>query len=300
MQKSLSDISNPDSLIAYMAKGFQQNANNTKAQASATASMMDASNTANAITQKYVRDQNIRDQHMLSPSMCHSLYNGQTISSATKKTRTITRAIEDVMDPRGEAKPNTPSYYGRAQGFQAANAVHYSRYCSSEDVNDGLCSKTSTIPDGDQRVKSLFGDSDSYDGQTGVNAANDYATNLVQPFSPTGLRGDQLRSLKGQEAYALRRSYNARMSLARHAITQVIAVQTPSVPVSPAQKQQMINNGIASPPDRASPLQLISMDVDRRMSSADWANQLQGMLPTTVQREIATELAPVPVPVTSP
>ena len=146
-----------------------------------------------------------------------------------------------------------------------------------------------TLPNGDQRAASLFGP-ETLDGTTGVNAANDYATNLVQPIVPAALRGDQLTSVTGQDAAAQRRAYTARMSLARNALSYTIAVQTPAVALTAAQKQQMTDQGL-TPVDTASWFQAMNLEVSRRVSSVGWAASLQSMPPASVNREIALELA---------
>ncbi|MDT8278803.1 hypothetical protein RQ734_22360, partial [Roseomonas mucosa] len=136
---------------------------------------------------------------------------------------------------------------------------------------------------------SLYG-ADTLNGETGVNAANDFATNLVQPVVPAALRGDQLTSVNGQDAAARRRSYTARMSLARDVLNYSIAVQAPSVTLTAAQQQQMQDQG-RTPVTTASWLQAMDLEVSRRVSSVSWAASLQAMPPASVSREIAMELA---------
>ena len=192
------------------------------------------------------------------------------------------------MDPRSEGAPGTPAYYGAAQSAAASTQLHLSRYCDQREAEAGLCT-VSQLPNGDQRASSLYG-SDTLAGETGVNAANDFATNLVQPVVPAALRGDQLTSVSGQDAAARRRSYTARMSLARDVLNFSIAVQAPSVTLTAAQQQQMQDQG-RTPVTTASWLQATDLEVSRRVSSVSWAASLQAMPPASVNREIAMELA---------
>ena len=80
------------------------------------------------------------------------------------------------------------------------------------------------------------------------------------------------------------------MSLARGVLDYAIGVQSPSVPLNDAQKQQMQSEGL-TPVDNGSWLQALMLDANRRYSDVNWAAQLQGMTPAAVNREIAHELA---------
>jgi len=194
------------------------------------------------------------------------------------------------MDPRGEAVIGTPAYYGAGQAMEAAGQVHLSRYCSTTDAEAGLCTAAATATqNADQRASSLFG-ADNLIDQNGVNAANDFGTNLIQPIVPAALRGDQLTSINGQDAAARRREYNARMSLARSVVNLAIGQQTPGV-ILTAQQQQLLTNEGLTPPASGSWLQALSLEATRRISDVTWAAGLQAMPPASVEREIATELA---------
>jgi len=128
------------------------------------------------------------------------------------------------------------------------------------------------------------------EGKRGVNTANDFKTNLLQPIVPAALRADQMTSLSGQDALPRRRSYNARMSLAGSVISYAIALQSPSVPFTAQQQQQQRAEGL--PVDtNGSWLTAVSLEVNRRMSDAGWHASLQAMPPASVQREIAVQLA---------
>ena len=162
------------------------------------------------------------------------------------------------------------------------------RYCSQDEADAGLCTMGQQ-PNADQRASSLFG-ADNLGDVNGVNAANDFGTTLIQPIPPAALRGDQLKSVNGQDAAVRRRSYNARMSLARSIVSYAIGQQTPGIVLTQAQQQEMQNEGIPVPAS-GSWLQVISLEVNRRLASTAWQAGLQNMPPASVEREIATELA---------
>ena len=276
------------SVTDMLRDGFTQEANYQKAQVSAQQQIADASNTANARVQRDFRNAQIRDEQTPNPQACAALDNGQSLQAAAGQAARLAAGISDVMDPRSEGAPNTPAYYGAAQSAAASTQLHLSRYCDQREAEAGLCT-VSQLPNGDQRASSLYG-ADTLNGETGVNAANDFATNLVQPVVPAALRGDQLTSVNGQDAAARRRSYTARMSLARDVLNYSIAVQAPSVTLTAAQQQQMQDQG-RTPVTTASWLQAMDLEVSRRVSSVSWAASLQAMPPASVSREIAMELA---------
>lgn len=271
-----------------LRQGFTQNANYSKAQISAQRQIADASNTAMARFERDKRNAEIRDEHVVSPMHCAALDNGQTITVSAGQSWKIADAIQKVGDERGQAVKETPSYYGQGQAIEAINVLHYARYCSSDEAAAGLCS-TSQRPNADQSASSLFG-TGTYDRQEGIDAANAYITHLIEPLAPTAQRGAQMTSLAGKEAAVRRREYNARISLARNILADVLAAQSPSVPLNDAQKKQMQDEGL-TPVDRGSWLQALQLDVHRRYSDVNWAAQLQTMTPAAVEREIANELA---------
>lgn len=275
-------------VTTLLRQGFTQNANYSKAQVSAQRQIADATNTAMARFERDKRNAQIRDEHVVNPLHCAHLDNGQTITVGAGQSWKVASAIQAVADERGEAKKGTPSFYGAAQAVEAINMLHYARYCSGDEASAGLCS-ASQRENADQRASALFG-TGTYDGQDGVNAANDYVTNLIQPIVPTAQRGAQMTSLVAKEAAVRRRQYESRMSLARSVLNEVLAAQSPSVPLSAAQKKQMQDEGL-SVVDTGSWLQALQLDVHRRYSDINWAAQLQSMPPAAVAREIANELA---------
>ena len=285
---ALTDLTNPASVSSLLTAGFTQNANYSKAQIGAQQQIADASNTAMARYERDVRNSDIRDEQTANPENCATIDNGQVTEAAALQGWRAATAIEAVTDARGEALPNTPAYYGTGQAMEAAAQLHLQRYCSATDATAGLCTATQQA-DFDQRASSLLG-ADNLIDTDGVNAANDYGSNLIEPIVPAALRSDQLTSVNGQDAATRRRSYNARMSLARSIINYDIGVQSPGVTLTPAQQQQMTNEGIPVPKS-SSWMQVISLEVNRRLADVSWAAGLQSMPPASVEREIATELA---------
>ncbi len=273
-----------------LREGFTQEANYAKGQVGAQEQITDASNTAMARFQRDIRNSEIRDQQTPNVQNCTALDSGQVVTAAALQGWRTGQTIESVMDPRGEALAGTPAYYGTGQAMEAAGQVHLSRYCSSTDAAAGLCTEAAVaMQNADQRASSLFG-TDNLIDQDGINAANDFGTNLIQPIVPAALRMDQLTSISGQDAAAHRREYNARMSLARSVIDLAIGQQTPGVALTVQQQQLLTNEGLPVPAS-GSWLQALSLEATRRISDVTWAAGLQAMPPASVEREIATELA---------
>jgi hypothetical protein len=275
-------------LALLLTQGFTQNANYSKAQVSAQQQIADATNLSMTRVQRDFRNAAIRDEHVVNSQHCAHIDNGTTITVGAGQSWKVATSIQGVGDQRGEALQGQPAYYGSSQAIEAINQLHLARYCSADEAAAGLCS-TSQRPNADQRASSLFG-TGTYDGQDGVNAANDYVTNLSQPIVPAALRGNQMTSLIGREASVRRREYEARMSLARSVLNDALASQSPSVPLNAAQQQQMQNEGL-TPVTTGSWFQALQLDVHRRYSDVNWSAQLQTMTPAAVQREIANELA---------
>lgn len=283
------NITNIGNLIGdRLTQGFTQISNYQKAQVGAIQQITDAALMSQARYQRDLRNAGIRDQHVASPQACYGLDSGQAAEVSRIQAGQVAASINAVMDRRGEGAPGTPAYYGQAQSMTSANALHLSRYCNQTEAAVGLCS-LSARPNADVRFSSFHG-ADVYAGSAGVNAANDYATNLIQPVVPAALRGDQLTSISGQDASAQRRGYDARMSLARGVLTHQIALQSPAVMLTDQQKQQLRARGI-DPGETGSWLQVLGLEVDRRVSDVGWASALQAMPPATVSREIAIQLA---------
>lgn len=272
-----------------LTDGFTQTANYAKAQVGAYQQIADASNIAMSTYQRDLRNAGLRDEHTLSPQACVALNMGQAITVSAGQSWRVRTAIGQVTDRRGEAGPGTPAYAGQGQAAAAITQLHLSRYCSQNEANAGLCTVNAARENLDQRASSLMG-VPAYAGQDGVNAANDYATNLVQPIVPAASRGDALTSVAGQDAEARRRGYNAKMSLARDVVNDIIAARTESVTLTAEQKQQQADQGL-TPTEKSSWFGALELDVNRRSGNVAYAAALQAMLPASVLREIASELA---------
>lgn len=284
LEDKFTDIGNL--LSDKLTDGFTQTANYAKASVGAMEQITDASNTAMATYQRDLRNAALRDEHTLSPQACAALNMGQAITVSAGQSWRVRSAIGQVTDKRGEAGPGTPAYAGQGQAAAAITQLHLSRYCSQNEAAAGLCTLNTARENLDQRASSLLG-VPAYAGQDGVDAANDYATNLVQPVVPAASRGDALTSVAGQDAEARRRGYNARMSLARDVMNDLIASRTESVTLTPEQKQQQADQGLTQT-ERSSWFGALELDVNRRAGNVAYAAALQGMPQATLLRELVT------------
>ncbi|MDD2859463.1 MAG: hypothetical protein PHT60_14900 [Acidiphilium sp.] len=271
-----------------LGDGFTQLSNYMKGQVGATQQIVDASNQANAIVNRQMADAQIVQQHVVTPQTCDSLTNGQSIVAAGNQAAATAAVIANIQNARDQAQPGTPSYNGMAQGIASINKLHYSLYCSANDASAGECQETAT-PDADQDADSILGQS-TFDGQTGLNTANNFATVLIQPVAPAAIRGSQLASNAGQNAIIWRRHYNAEMSLARQVVSDIIAQRTPTVTLTTAQRAELAAEG-QTVVTTASWLEALELDANRRESNIQWHANLVAEPPASVQREIAVELA---------
>jgi len=273
-----------------LQEGFTQEANYSKASIGAMQNITDASNEAMAQYDLQLRDAQIRDEQTASPTACTDLDNGVSTQAAAIQGDAVGFTLGQIEDVRDESGPNTPSYYGQAQGVASESAEHVDYYCDPNDVAAGLCANTTTATaDADQRFSSLFG-SGTYANQTAVTTAKDYAINLIEPVAPAALRGDQLNSITGQDAAILRRSYNARISLAQNVVDNIIGMQSPSVPLTAQQQAYLAEIGLPQE-TTGSWLQVLQINAESRESDINWNAQLQSMPPAAVEREVALELA---------
>jgi hypothetical protein len=274
-----------------LQQGFTQNANYAKAQVGAMGQLADASNTANTLVQRTFRNAQLRDDHTLSPQACMALNFGQSITIAAGQSSKVSASIGLITDRRGQALPGTPAHEGEGQAIAAVTQLHLTRYCSEDESAAGLCTVDPTRQNLDQSAGSLTGFS-VYDAtdNNGVNAANDFATNLIQTVVPGAIRGDALTSAAGQDAEARRRRYNAKISMARKVTNDIIGSRTISANLTADQKQQMVDQGL-TPSDQSSWLGALDLEVNRRSGGTAWHASLQAMPPKSVMVEIATELA---------
>lgn len=273
-----------------LQEGFTQNANYAKAQVGAQEQITDASNESMAQFDLQMRDADILEQHALNPEQCLSADGGDATQAAAVPAYLVGATIAHVQDLRDEGAPGMPSYQGVAQGDAAANTEHVKNYCDQNDVAAGQnCTYNQATADQDQQFSTLFGNG-TYTSQQAVTAAKDYAVTLIQPVAPAPLRGSQLNSVAGQNVQVWRRAYNARISAAQTYLANLIGAQTPSVTLT-AQQQQYLQSTGQQVPAKASWLQVLQIEAERRFTDLNWAAQLQAMPPATVVREIATELA---------
>ena len=277
------------SVQQLLQEGFTQEANYAKATVGAQQQIIDASNLVMARFQRDMRNAQIRDEQTASPTACIAVDGGVSTQAAAVQAYGVAQTIATIHNLRGEAGPGMPSYYGQGQGVASMAQNHLNYYCDQNDVAVGLCASASGTPDADQQFSSLFG-AGTYADQNAVNAAKDYAINLIEPVAPAALRGDQLTSIQGQDAAVRRRSFNARMSLAQSLVDQEIGMQTPSVPLTPQQQQYLTAMGLPSQ-QNGSWLQVLQIEAERRISDVNWNATLQAMPPAAVEREIAIELA---------
>ena len=275
-----------------LQQGFTQNANYSKAQVGAWQQITDASNLANAQFRMQMRQAQIRDEHTVSPNSCTALDGGVSATAAAVQGYNVGWTIAATHNARGQAQPGMPSYYGAAQGTASMAANHIGNYCDQKDADAGLCPNgVSTTPDADSNFSSLF-DSGTYGSQAAINAAKDYAVNLIEPVAPAALRGNQLSSIQGQDAAVHRRSFDARMSLAQSIVDLQIDMQTPSVPITEQQQTYLTNMGLPAPANgNISWFQALQIESERRVSDVGWASALHQEPPVAVEREIAQELA---------
>lgn len=270
-----------------LQQGFTQNANYSKATISANRQIADASNSAMAGFHLQVRDAEIRDEHTVSPNACLALDGGVSTVAAGVQGYNVGWTIGQIHNLRGQAQPGMPSYYGQAQGVASMARQHLGRYCDQKDVDAGLCASVSNNPDGDA-IYSNFFVSGTYTDQTALDAAKDYATNLIQPVAPAALRGDQLSSVEGQDAAVRRRSYDARMSLAFSVVDEQIGMQAPAIPITGQQRTYLTNMGLTAPTSGSiSWFQALQIEAERRVSDVNWAATLHAEPPAAVSREIA-------------
>ena len=232
----------------------------------------------------------VRDQHVLSPQACISLDSQQSMTAASAQASKVSVAISQVMDSRTQARPNTPAWEGQGKAMAAITQLHLSRYCDEDEQQAGLCTApTVAMINADQESTSLLAQ-ETYADQTAVNAANDFATNLIQPVVPAAIRGDALTSVAGQDAESHRRGYNAQMSLARGVLNDIIASRAGSVQLTTAQQSQLQAEGLPAS-QTGSWYEATDLEVNRHLSSTDWAASLQYMPEKSVLVEVANELA---------
>ncbi len=273
-----------------LTRATDQVTRNVRATVAAQEQIQDATNTAMAAYQRNLRNADIVANHVVTPAACLALDGGQSVSVSGRQADTFSRNVGAITNPRGEGGPATPAWEGAGQAAMANVQQHLARYCSAADVQAGLCGAVSPLENADQRADSFIG-VPTYGDQATINAANDYVTTLLQPVPPGTLRGDPRKSMAGLQEEEDRRNYNANMSLARKAATDIFASHAPTVQLTPEQQQQMQVEGRPQL-QTASWYDALALEVTRRYGSQAWAASLEQMPSAPViLREVAREQA---------
>jgi len=131
-------------------------------------------------------------------------------------------------------------------------------------------------------------------GPTGL-AAEDYIQNLTDPMPPAQPSGSQFNTPAGRRYLAGMKTYNARMSLAREALSQVAAWNTAAYPLSGWLSKSLGEIGAPVPPPNASGMisehQMMSALVDGRFANPNWYADIATESSSDLLREIAYEEA---------
>ena len=273
-----------------LISGFNQISNYLKGQTASSIQIADASNTVNAMFARSLHNSEIVAAHAVSPAACLALDMSQSASVASSQADRVTLILANVTDPRGEGAPSTPAFGGAAQAAEANRTLHLRRYCSQLDVEAGLCSAVSELENGDTRAASLFGHP-TYPAQADLDAANDYATTILQPTPPSPLRGDARSGVNGAQATQRRRNYDGRMSLARWVLNSLVGAYTSSVQLtSDQQAQQRLLGRTATA--NGSLYDVLDLEVTRRFGNQAWNVALERMpSDPVILREIARQNA---------
>lgn len=276
--------------ISTLTMGFNQVSNYMKGQTASMIQLFDASNTANATFQRQVRNAGIVADHSVSPAACLALDQGQSASVAGAQADRVTIILSGVTDARGEGGPGNPAYSGAAQAAEANRVLHLRRYCGALDVEAGICGAVSQRENGDQRAASMFGQP-TYAAQADIDAANDYASSLLQPTPPPPLRADARKGIDGVQAEQQRKAYNARMSLSRWITNDLVGMRASAVVLSADQQAQQRAIG-RTPTANGSEYDALDLEVSRRYGNVGWNVALERMPSAPVLlREVSRQLA---------
>ncbi len=276
--------------ILTMTQGFNQVSNYLKGQTASMIQLFDASNTANATFQRQVRNAGIVADHSVSPAACLALDQGQSASVAGAQADRVTIILSGVTDARGEGGPGNPAYSGANQAAEANRVLHLRRYCGALDVEAGICGAVSQRENGDQRAASLFGQP-TYAAQADIDAANDYASSLLQPTPPPPLRADARKGIDGVQAEQQRKAYNARMSLSRWITNELVGMRASAVVLSADQQAQQRAMG-RTPTANGSEYDALDLEVSRRYGNVGWNVALERMPSAPVLlREVSRQFA---------
>lgn len=263
-------------LTMQITRGFTQLSNYIKGQMYGIQRTEDASNMANARFRRDIRNAEIRDEHVPTPTACETLDNSSRIAVASGESWVVRESLNAITDPRGEALPGSQAYMGSGPSMAAHARRHIDRYCNAGEARDGICAET-PMPNADQRASSLLGGLSFGPVQERVDAAVDYAAVVTQPVPLGALRGAANRAHQGTEVAATRRWYNAVTSMARFVFNDATARRVETVDLTPAQQEQMRAQGM-TPTRRGSWMLATELDIHRRAGTS-YAASLQKMPP---------------------
>lgn len=206
------------------------------------------------------------------------------------------------------------TYSGRQLAQVLEN--HTAKYCTEEDVRNGLCKEVTPLGDADVDSKTLFsgaggdqtagGESLTFSDRQ-VEASNDLLGNLTGAGdTPRALTPAELKTTAGQEYEALRTVYIARTSPPSQILQRVqdrrIATENSKEIYKRLMEdttdktgyfKRMIemskdSSGVRPAGERISELELLKYEVDRRYANEKWHSQIQQETSSTpLLKEIA-------------
>src|SRR5664279_3811953 len=182
-----------------------------------------ATNTTMADFHTSLSEQQILRNHIITPATCAAVDSSQAAAVGQQQAAITLDGVQNQLDRRGEGQPGTNGHEGWAQSRQSTLLGHYQAYCSDLDVENGLCNaaEPAAWQSRDQQARSLF--SIPTFNQDSSNAADAYATNLIEPAVPAAVRADQANTQPGQDIMVARQQYNSSVSLARYVVADILA-----------------------------------------------------------------------------
>jgi hypothetical protein len=249
-----------------------------------------ATNTTMADFQTSLSEQQILRNHIVTPATCAAVDSSQAAAVGQQQAAITLDGVQNQLDRRGEGQPGTNGHEGWAQSRQSTLIGHVQAYCSDLDVENGLCNaaEPAAWQSRDQQARSLF--SIPTFNQDSSDAADAYATNLIEPAVPAAVRADQTKTQPGQDIMIARQQYNSGVSLARYVIADILASHAPTISAVPPdlQRQRQFDGQPAS--DTASWWDATNLYL-RYHSTLTYHNALQRMgSASAVDREIAQSI----------
>ena len=192
------------------------------------------------------------------------------------------------------------------QATESAYRTAAAEYAHNVTARSQTAAHVNAEPTGAFSVASLFppsstpaidpsaGSGASSGGPTG-QAAEYYIQNLTDPMPPAQPTGAPYSTPTGRRYLAGMKAYNARMSLAREALSQVAAWNTAAYPLSGWLSKSLGEIGAPPPPANASGMisehQMMSALVDGRFANPNWYADIASESSSDLLREIAWEEA---------